>query len=555
MAERLKPLNIFKSHRRILFLCILSSLLVYLPTYRYGIVTDFLSWLIKYNHGSLNDVWLCFGYSGLHQFFHLVNYTVFKIVGTSHLGWYLVLSTMHGINAFMVFRVMDRLQRRWMGNKNVTFMSLWIAGLFLFYPYNSEAVIWKACLHYLLVTFLMLAAMRWTLRYLEFSELADLIKIHIFFLLALFTLEVSFVLPVILSFLIFGDKFWQRKKQIAQPLLMIVVPQLLLLTGYFFLSKFIIGHFIGHYGAEKHLNFDLVLILANTWKYLAKHVVYTHYHPFWLKEVLYAIMEKWSIVLTLGAILLSLGILWACHGRKINMSRCLAFFMMCLFLISIAPVINLYFWWILPYENDRYGYFASPFIIASIVLLIGSVQSQSLRIALGLGFTLLNLSLFASMIKTAWEAGVTKDRLIQSFRWENHAGDIYILGIPDNYNGMYMFRDFTDDGIAFRESLDLFEGKNVQGTLIDVAQFNQMTLHDRIDADFTGDTTIDVKMAQGKTWFWRRGLGLTDYEKETFTVELKGWFYKLQMEEIPGDAVFIVPQAGIWKTVQPLSKQ
>ena len=59
-------------------IAILISLLLYWKSSNYGLVTDYMGWLNKYRAGDWTDIIHCFNYPGLHQFFHLINYTIYK---------------------------------------------------------------------------------------------------------------------------------------------------------------------------------------------------------------------------------------------------------------------------------------------------------------------------------------------------------------------------------------------------------------------------------------------------------------------------------------------
>jgi len=280
-------LQLIAKYQKYLFLLgfILFSLFAYYPSRNYGIVTDFLSWLYRYKAGSYADVLHCFDYPGLHQFFHFINYSVFKIVGVSHLGWYFVLALMHGVNGYLLFSLNTKFLNTYSLKAKSKFLPLVIAILFLIYPFNLEAVIWKACLHYLLITAMILIMFHYLINYTRDQTKKSIILIHILFILCLFTLELSFAIPIMtIGFFLFDHYSAQESPSWITKAKQIILPQFIIFAGYILLTKVAIGDYIGHYGAENHLVFTPELILGNSWRYFFKNIFFVHFFPFDKKE-------------------------------------------------------------------------------------------------------------------------------------------------------------------------------------------------------------------------------------------------------------------------------
>lgn len=529
---------------------VLLSLVVYYPSYKYGIVTDFLSWLYRYDEGSFKDILHCFDYPGLHQFFHLINYTAFKIVGTSHFGWYFILALFHGINGCLLLELNKAIVKRYVARDFNPILLFLISFLFVLYPYNLEAVIWKACLHYLLITMMIFYLIKTLISYFESSSTKKSFTIHILFTLCLFTLELSFAIPIFtFAFLVFDHFSGKAQVSFKKKTVQILIPQILIFISYFILTKLSIGDYIGHYGAENHLVFTPEIVLGNSWRYFFKNLALVHFWPFEYKEWFYAKMLSKPLFFYGLSLLAVLGFIWTCiKWKTLSSLMRLSAFNLISFFIFLAPVINLFFMWLLGYENDRYGYLSSAFFISAFVFLCSAIRLSYLRYFLIALYSIVLVVFFTKMMTRAQNAGEIEHRLLSSFDFEDHDGELYILAAPDNFRGLYLFRDYTNDGLALREALDFFQNKDVKSEMIDVAQYNHHYLMDSIKVDFIDSTTLHVGFAQYNNWFWRNGIGLSDYETEDFKVERKPGFYRLTFKEPKPDQLFIYPQAGIWAT-------
>ena len=526
------------------------SLVVYYPSYKYGIVTDFLSWLYRYEAGSFKDILHCFDYPGLHQFFHLINYTAFKIVGTSHFGWYFILAFMHGVNGFLLLQLNKAFVKRYLSRDFNAILLYLISFLFVLYPYNLEAVIWKACLHYLLITMMIFLLLKTLISYCDQLSLKKIVIAHILFILCLFTLELSFAIPIFTAaFLIFDHFSGINSVTFKKKTIQIIIPQIVIFISYFLLTKLSIGDYIGHYGAENHLVFTPEIVLGNSWRYFFKNLAFVHFWPFKTKEWVYAsFLAKPVVYYGLSALAIIFFIGTCIKWKSLSNLMRLSAFNLILFFIVLAPVINLFFMWLLGYENDRYGYLSSAFFVTAVIFLLTSIRSYYLKYFLIAIYSSVLLFFFTKMMGRAQNAGEIEHRLLSSFEFEDHEGDLYILAAPDNYRGLYLFRDYTNDALALREALDFFEHKDVKPKMIDVAQYNHHYLMDSIKVDFIDSTTLHVGFEQYNNWFWRNGIGLSDYETEDFKVERKPGFYRLTFKEPKPDQLFIYPQAGVWAT-------
>ena len=329
-----------------LLLFVLASMAIYLPTWNYGMVSDYLGWVKKYDAGSWSDIWNCFGYAGLHQVHHFFHYTLYAMVGTNHFIYYMIFAALHGFNAFLVFRVFSACANGLMNKP--TKVAPWIACiLFLVSPYQVEAVTWKACMHYLISMALLLWSLKSFVEWLRFHDTGKLVIHLLLWVIGMFTLEIHFATPIIcMAYMLVYYRVHQERNVWSNWVVLLAI-YAAFFSGYFLLNTMIIGEIVGHYGAESHLVLSPGVIFPSAVKYLMKYGFLFHYLNYDVKHSFYQLAElPWFYMAVLGSLLLSGCLL--CWSRKGK--HALLVFAGMSFFIGILPIVNLYFVDIVTYE-------------------------------------------------------------------------------------------------------------------------------------------------------------------------------------------------------------
>lgn len=538
--------KLFANYKLLLFL-FLIALAIYYPTWESGFVTDWMAWMYRYQKGDWTDILNCFGYPGLHQVFHAINYPLYKICFNNHFLWYIPYALMHGLNAWLVYLVTKQIAARF-NIQARSFLTIGVTALFFLSPYQVEPVTWKVCLHYLLSFAFLMVSIGYLFRTFDSQgKSSNNIKHHFFFLLALLTLEISLAAPFI--FLSLGLVYWMHKGQSREVLKKVIVGlgiNILILIAYFMTNKLYIGSWVGHYGEEQHLKFDWVLIGGNGIKYLEKYLLLLHYWPFDIKMKLYNFFDGSPINIGAGLGLLTLiGAIAIVFFKKLDGSLKLAFFGLISFFMAIFPIANLFFMRIHPYENDRYGYLASFFFYLFFVVVIYRLPKY-LRTSILVLFVAINIFFLGKMLKTAHHAGSVHRGLVSDFPFYDR-DDIIFLSAPDNYKGMCLFRDLSGKAVAFRESLDLFVNKPFSGEMEDAAEVNMRFPTDGVKVEPIDSLTAQVMIISEGTWFWKDGFGLNSYENDLYSVELHGWYYLIKFKEKPVGKTLLYFQGKEWK--------
>lgn len=518
--------------------------LFYYPTWNAGFVTDFLGWQERFDHSSVFNVLYNFGVPSLHQLSNFFFFIFYKSFGINGLGWYLIFTTLHTVNAFLLYqftkKLLDRLQAT-----SIFFISFVGALFFLLSPYQTEVLVWKVCLNYLLVGTLLLASLQRTLYWLESTDQRGLYHAHLLFIISLFTLELSLMLPLLNLSLIWLWTFSRGEMpDFKKRLFQLVIPQFAILGVYFLINRLLYGVWIGHYGAATHLNFQLFDVFANYFRYLSKYLLFSRYFEHSYKEALFLALGRLSIIIPATLVGISLLVAYVFHLKKLAPRLQVAGWMLLAFFILLTPIITLYTQYLLHVENDRYGYVASMFFGIFLAAIL-SLLPRWLTVGLLTGWLFLSGFYLQKTVSFWSESTEVYNNLINTFDWYDKK-EVYILNIPDNYNGVLQFRDLSGKDQAFKDALQYIRRKPYTGTLHEVAQYNMTTAMDGATAQRDSSGTIVVTFNQWGNWWWRNGIGASAYEKETFSFEPKGHFYELHLKAKPSDAVFIYQKGGKW---------
>jgi len=526
------------------------SLVWYLPTYQYGIASDFIGWVYKYKAGDFSDILNCFGYNGLHQVFHFINYSFFSIFGINKVAWYIWFALLHGINASLLFYFLKQWKKKW--SFEAKHIEWYVAILFLISPYQVEVVTWKACMHYLLSMMSLMYGFILLINFLTGGSNRTLWTMHALFFASLFVLEINLSAPFMFLAFVLCDHFVTNcESSLKDKILKIFLPQAGLILTYFIMNKLILGDWVGHYGSEEHLEVGITEVIGHGWTYFAKYLGFVHMLSYELKDSIYKSISSGPVVY---AILFLLLITFGFAVRKFkNLDRRLHFSgtALVMFFMALVPVLSLFFYYVTPYINDRYSYYASPFFFIFLTSLFYFLSSNW-RYACLILYVILNLVHSRNMIENTARAAQGMDYMLQNLPCEDMAGkEVFLLALPDNFGGNYFYRAFTDDAETFTKSLDLFYPQHEcqVRSWHNPAQYNMNYSSDAINAHFVDDQTIKVFIAQNGTWFWRKGIGLTDYENEHFRVELKGWYYLLHLKNRNDNQVFYKPYGAEWRKV------
>jgi len=522
--------------------------LLYFPTKSAGFITDFTGLAGKFERGQFWDFLTCFGFPAMEQLRNLFLWTYYKVFGIHSYAWYFTFTTFHILNAWMVFKLGKQFFRKY-EIKNAIPAAITAAILFTVCPYQSEPLVWRVNFVFLFITFLILYILRQYIFYTETQNNKHLWRLQIAFVLGLFTFELALVTPILLSAFLFFDNIYRKTlKEFLQKYMKIVLPQIGIISVYFILQKIIFRAWVGHYGAETHLNFDPALIFGNLLKYTSKYLVFSRNIPHQLKDTLYSNLDSvwgWGVFILCIIIGFTYSVIkWTQLTKKARLAWIFASF----YFIALLPILNIFFYHVLHIENDRYGYLASIFLYLLIVLFLSDFPKWlsgilvCIYLFFSIQFTLKNIDSWSSNDKVF-------RGLLEDYRWQD-AENVYVLAIPDNYEGAGMFRRYRRQDSSLRDALEYMYDKKPQGNLHEIAHFNQRKLTGdfTVEKDSTG--LITLKFAYYGSWFWDCGHGTSGYKTDDFEFKTKGMKAKFRIKNPKPDDVVIFSNGTKWEEVK-----
>lgn len=505
--------------------------LFYRPTWNAGFVTDFTGLLERLDGSPARDILVSFGYPAQQQVLNLFLYLFYHAFGTAPLPWYFIHTGMHALNGLLLF-LLVRQVAAYFNASSYRFAAGAATALFLLGPYQSEPVVWRVCFNYLFSTTLLLTALPATVKWADRERLSfPWIPISLF-AVALFTFELAFSFPALCLIFLGIHGLQQGKwKQVPALALYLVVPQLLLLGIYLLINRFTLGKWIGHYGAETHLNLAPEVLLGTACQYTVKLLGWARHYPHSTKEQLFSFVTQ-PLFLIAATTLFTI-LLFLINRRFTRLSppvKAAAFFALC-FPAALLPVLNIYFNYLLLVENDRYSYLAAAFLFAALGWLI-SLLPRYVRY-LALGAILIPGALLLWRTNQLWkESTVIYNQLLDEFHWYD-APEVYLLNLPDNLNGVMIFRDYGNDGQTFLDALEYLKGRPYTGELREVASYNLTSPADGVTVARPAADSLRVTFDQWGNWWWRNGRGATNYQTEEYQFKNEGHHYELKWKRGP----------------------
>ena len=513
---------------------------LYYPTWEAGFVTDVTGMIERLEGYGPAGLLNCFGFPGLQHILFAFQYLFYQLFDINPLAWYLIFTSFHILNAYLCFLLSLKIFNL-LEIKQAKSIALIGTFFFLLSPYQSEVLVWKVCFNYLIATALSLGSMLAILQWLQTGNKSSFWLSHICFVIGLFTFELCLILPLLILTIYYllplrRNDFWK-----------VYLPQFSLLGLYFLINKWVLGVWIGHYGAATHLRFSVTDIMSNFFSYTAKLLGFVRYYRHRHKQPIFEWLQKDNAVYLLSVILILFAIvsLWK-YARKPGKWKAI-FMLGLLYGIALAPVINLFFYYVLHIENDRYSYLPAVFFFPALALLFSHLPRWFFW-SISIGYLMVSIY-FLRLTNEFWhESAKIYNALIDSYD-EYDAPAVFLLNLPENYNGAPMFGDFSDQNLAFQHTLIYLRRKPYEGSMYDVSQYNMTRPTGGATATMIDSTrALKVEFNQWGNWWWHRGNGMgPGYERPEYRVESHGHHYFFIPKDIPEGSVFLIQEGAAWK--------
>jgi protein O-mannosyl-transferase len=381
---------------------------------------------------------------------------LYQIFGLDPLGYHVFNFLCHCLNAILLAVFVDKMMSRYQPEIPLRNYIPWICGLFFFLnPYQTEAVSWISGMAYPISLIFGLGTLIFFLNWLTNKKIKNLLLSGMMYLLAILSKEVMVVIPAILLMLTIIDFLFRkeiRAKELHINMAYVALSFGLLLGIYFIFRYFSINEIIGHYGKDVHLNFDLKQIFFTLAAYHLKFFFVYRFLPEWMYEIARFFHKYDMFIITLLIFLFILCAFLSKYLKRVFYPKMIlsgAFFYFS-FLISLLTVINLEYSFLGEIQSDRYGYFASVFYSASIVFLFFSIKALRKAWILLLIIPLIWFSLCTYFENIKWRSSSNVSmQIVKSIKAVKYdSREIYLIGPPDTYHGVYTFRSGFGDFLA-----------------------------------------------------------------------------------------------------------
>ncbi|OFX17345.1 MAG: hypothetical protein A2033_16685 [Bacteroidetes bacterium GWA2_31_9] len=426
----------------------LFILLLYYPSLNIFFFSDDFFWIQQYLNKGILDIKNNFEDDFFLPFSHILQILEINIFGINptliHLLNYAILL----LSGYFIYKNLIILFSHFsFENKNS--IAIYSSLFFIVSPYNTEVINWFTAQSYMFSSLFFLISFYFYIKFKISQKSNFLIVSLIILLLSFLSKEIS----VFNILFFFGFEFLIFKNELKNKIkvcIYLILPFII----YFTLRVWLLKGFIGGYGVSTHMNFSLSLLFHNFVSYNAKFLLLYRY----LFPVLKNFVNDPDFITnaTIVIFIFSLFIIFYIFKIKQYSFKTpiikISIFTYILFIISLIPVINLETSFLQNIQSDRYGYFPSiiffTFLVIGIHLIFHNLIKHIIII-----FILIVFSFFTYNTNITWKHA---NEISESFsnqivnninKGENN---ILILNIPDNYDGVYLFRNSLTDCIKLK---------------------------------------------------------------------------------------------------------
>lgn len=497
---------------------LILTLLLYFNTRQAGFVTDFLGWQSDFDN---NGAWAVingdrYNIKSFYHFTHILMYAMTSAFRLNGMAWFLLFSSLFALNGLMVYRLFIYLFNKLEIPHSTTIASIGIL-FFMLSPYQAEVMVWRASFHYLTGFAMMLGFVHLALQYIDNQRLKYWIWAMVIFFCSIFSLEFFLFTPfVALILMVFLFLNFPQSFDLKNALLRFVGIPLSMVAGYFILYRLTHEKWIAHYGSKNHTALISPESFAAYGKYIAKYLSFIRHFKHTTKETIFGYFSTPSVSWLILIVVLSIAVLGLVLLKKMSKRNQLIFLSFGLFSLLIAPVMTLYFSYILLTENDRYGYMVSAFLFMGLALILSKLP-KFLFYGIAIIYLCFSTYLLLKTNRIWYKSEKVFTHLVKEYNhWD--ANEVLILNAPDNYEGMPMFRVLAEES-GVKEAIEIHHRRKLNTHMIDVAQYNMTTPQDGAHVRVDSANQIMVIFNQWGNWWWRAGKGATNYENDLYKIK------------------------------------
>ncbi len=404
-------------------LVLVTLLLLGFLTYWFTLQTGFLSDDFGFNYQMEKYGWNAFSHNFNDQFFiplsHVIGTALYQILGPNAFAFHLIQLLIHILIGWQLYLLLVD----YLSHSQKEKIALLAAILFVIFPYQTEAVIWLSSKSYGYSLLFGLLFIRSYFSYTKENKSIHLLLSCFWLLASIHSKEFGYVLPIVLFLMEWAKG---RASNSIRPMLWF----LLILVISLGVRWYILPNPIGGYGAEKHVPLSALPLSKNLIAYHLKFLAYPRYN--WLFFILTGLTILTPLLL----------------NQKLKLKQGLAIWFM--FIVLILPVLSLEISSLRSIESDRYGYWASIIIATVLSISIFNLPFKKASLFLG-AIWIVSFSYITTLTNQTWvEASELRDTYGEQLLTIEE--NIIVLNAPDNYKGVYVFRNGIEEYLKLHGS-------------------------------------------------------------------------------------------------------
>jgi protein O-mannosyl-transferase len=328
--------------------------------------------------------------------------------------------------------------------------------LFLVLPCHAESVTWISGRTDVIATFFMLISLCMYLYFYLYSKKLFLYISVLSFILALLSKESAIPLPVIINILaVYLYLTNLGKYSDMRRLIFLHSPYFLIIPAYFLLRYVSVGALLGGFGQNIVTRLNFTSFLETIGSQCAKIVlplpILKYINNYWWSCRLF--LPVGYLVLIISALVISLltamiikrniFIILSDAAKNVLLVGVLFF----MFLLTLMPVMGMPIS-LADSQSDRYAYFPSIFIVMVITLIIQIIFRMK-RHSVVILTIITSLYCYTLIQANAnWKiAGTISQNIVNKLVKYDKCDHLFVINIPDNLNGAYIFRNGLDHAI------------------------------------------------------------------------------------------------------------
>lgn len=471
------------------------------------LIDDGISGLWEVRDMNMAEILRSSQFKSLYQLHYVSLALYWKVFGSNSQAYFIWFMCLQGLLATLMYIVLPKLVSLFKIEKT-NFLFFLLGLLFICSPHNIENFAWAATSHYVLAFVFYFALLHYLVKALGAKE-GSIFWFYFFFVLSLFTMEISLLFPLsvtaIIGALYFKDRDKNRLKRFlvcyALPLYMGVFLALSLL---YFLSDTWVPR-----GSSNFFSLRFYDAVVNFWNYILQALGYTHYLNVQQRFSLYGTLSTYSfwpgLLLIITAVVVFI--------RRKNYLLLLVFLHIIIF---ISP--NLFRWGaiLFRYENSRFLYFVLPFLLSFILLF--SFKKKFLFFSIGLVVLVANLFFLRIALKDKQASGLVHETFIQQFEAYKDK-DIYLLNIPNCCTGYQIFRGYN----RIRIASDVKHKRHGKEKLKEILWYYALSVKDSFSVQKVDDGRLQIQPRSLGVWLMSDWGGAVSYEDDEIEVEMTEW--------------------------------